>query len=703
MSGNKQKTLLYLSVVSFFLLILSVSSQDHPYLLDKVLLNSIQNEVSGERAWDMVSKISRFHRIRGGGDGSDYNRCVEFLAAELKALGLKEVAIKKYKSDGFQRYFLWLSPVGWRVKEAELWMVKPREKLIARFSDQAVSLMPYSQGGEVEAEVIFVGKGKSDADYQGKNVKGKLVFAVGGNGSLVHRQAVLKRGAAGVIVGPSDREDRLQYPDLIELNRLSPTGEERVQTGFGFALSRRQEKELLSLFEAGEKVFMKARVDAELFDGDMPVLEAKIIGKDYPEQEIILMGHLDHYRPGANDNASGSAGLFEMAKNILALTERGDIPPLKRTIRFLWLPEIHGAAAYLTEHQNLKKKGICGMNLDMIGEDYVLCQSNFNLYCSPYSVPGYINDVLINFLGWLEGRGFFSPRGSLHRFNFRVRPYSGGSDHMLFNDSTFSIPTPMLGHGDVFHHTNMDTPDKCDPTEMKRIISLTLSAAVLIANADDEDALKIAREVHSQAHSRMAARSKKSIRIIHQYMSDPKKSKDLAKLRANLLKYPRLQAQVEVANIKKVKELCRDTASQKIIDQLAEDLEYQAEREKTRIDRLSKLFAGHYGVKLEEFRPDEDYKEASRISPKRIFKGPLPWNYMNENLDVESLTWYEKNQSKAGGSYGSKTYEIVNLMDGKRTLLDIRHIVSCEFDETDIEFVLHFARDLEKLGLISFK
>jgi hypothetical protein len=42
-------------------------------------------------------------------------------------------------------------------------------------------------------------------------------------------------------------------------------------------------------------------------------------------------------------------------------------------------------------------------------------------------------------------------------------------------------------------------------------------------------------------------------------------------------------------------------------------------------------------------------------------------------------------------------------MDGKRSLLRIRDIVSCEFDETSIEFVFRFAQELERLGLISFK
>lgn len=696
---NKKKLSVF-SLMCILLLPLFVLSQDHPYLVDKDLLDFIQNEVSGERAWDMVSKISRFHRIRGGGEGSDYNRCVEYLAKELKKIGLKEVTIKKYRADGFKKYFLWRSLVGWRVREAELWQVEPRRELIARFSDQAVSLMPYSQGGEVESEVIYVGKGKSDADYKGKNVKGKLVFAVGGNGSEVHRHAVLKRGASGVIVGPTDREDRLQYSDLIEVYRLSPTGEEREKTRFGFALSRRQEKNLLSQFESGKKVIMRAKVEAELFDGDMPVLEAEIIGKEIPFQEIIVMGHLDHYKPGANDNASGSAGMFEMARSIMSLVERGDIPPLKRTIRFLWLPEMHGAIAYLTEHQALKEKGICGMNLDMIGEDYALCQANFNLTCSPYSVPGYINDILINLLGWLDARKFFSPRGSRHRFNFRIRPNSGGSDHVMFNDSAFSIPTPMLGHGDVFHHTNMDTPDKCDPTEMKRITSLALAASILLANADDEDALKIAREVYAKANLRMTQRTQKSIRLLHQSASNSDTRKDIAELQANIINYPAVQAQIEAANLREVKELCKASTVKMAIDELISGLDSQVTEDRRKINSMYDLFLQRYNMDKKKFRPNDLYKKASSLKPKRLFKGPLPYDYLREKLDEKSFSWYEKNREKAGGSSRSKTSEIINLMDGKRTLLDIRHIISCEYDETDVEYVLHLAEDLKKLGLI---
>lgn len=270
----------------------------------------------------------------------------------------------------------------------------------------------------------------------------------------------------------------------------------------------------------------------------------------------------------------------------------------------------------------------------------------------------------------------------------------------MFNDSSFSIPTPMLGHGDVFHHTNLDTPDKCDPTAMKRIISLSLAATLLIANAEEEDALKIAREVFSQAGTRMAERTRKSLQLLHQYALNKDKRESLAELYSNLLNYPRIQATLESANIKEVKELCQEQANKRFIDSLAENLKEDVVREEEKIKLVYELLCRQYNLEKENFQPTDLYEIASSISPERLFKGPLPGGYLDENLSKEDSMWYQENREKAGGNFSSKTYEIVNLMDGKRNLLDIRHIVSCEYDETDVEFVLHFIEDLKKLGLV---
>ena len=72
MRSQGKNIVFVLFVFFFFISSPFIYSQENTYLLDKKLLEAIQNEVSGERAWDMVSKITRFHRIRGGGEGSDY-------------------------------------------------------------------------------------------------------------------------------------------------------------------------------------------------------------------------------------------------------------------------------------------------------------------------------------------------------------------------------------------------------------------------------------------------------------------------------------------------------------------------------------------------------------------------------------------------------------------------------------------------------
>lgn len=678
------------------------SKDVNKYVVDGELLKKVEGEVSGERAWDLVSKISRFHRIRGGGKGSGYNQCVDWLAGELGKIEGLEVEVEKFKSDGVLKYFQWLSPLGWRATEAELWLTEPEERLVSRFSEDAVCLMPYSKGGEVESDVVYVGEGKSDGDYEGKDVEGRLVFAVGGNGTKVHREAVLKRGAAGVLVGPSDRADRMEYPDLIEVSRLDTKGEEVEKAGFGFALSRRQVKELLSLFDGDETVRMRARVDAELIEGEMPTIDARFVGKELPGQEVILMGHLDHYKPGANDNASGCAGLVEIIRNIADLVGRGKIPPPRRTVRFLFLPELHGATAYTSRHQDVGERGLAGINLDMIGEDYGLCKANFNLTCSPYSVPGYIDDILADLLPWLEGEGFYEPRGSRYRFNYRVQGYSGGSDHVMFNDSAFSVPSVMLGHSNVFHHTNMDTTETCDPTEMKRIICLAEAAALFLANAGDEEALRVAREVYGQAGVRMAETTKESLQLLQGQASDPEGR--LAEVHWNAAQYPGLQADVEAGNVRKAKELCEGEEAKEMIDGLADDLLVQAAREKARIDTAYGLLLERHGLAEEPYAPDKLYGEASKLKPRRLFKGSLnnAVQRIREELGDERADWYDGYVVGPMRGLGSRAFEILNLMDGERSLLEIRHLVSFEFQETGVEFLLHFAEDLREMGLIAY-
>jgi hypothetical protein len=47
-------------------------------------------------------------------------------------------------------------------------------------------------------------------------------------------------------------------------------------------------------------------------------------------------------------------------------------------------------------------------------------------------------------------------------------------------------------------------------------------------------------------------------------------------------------------------------------------------------------------------------------------------------------------------------FELVNFIDGERSVLDIRNALSAEFGEIDLELVMKYVVDLERFGLVSY-
>src|SRR6202012_3780501 len=81
-------------------------------------------------------------------------------------------------------------------------------------------------------------------------------------------------------------------------------------------------------------------------DGFYEVVTATIPGTD-PASEIAYSCHLDHQRPGANDNASGCVTILEVARTLQKLISAGTLPRPARTLRFIWPPEIEGTVTLL--------------------------------------------------------------------------------------------------------------------------------------------------------------------------------------------------------------------------------------------------------------------------------------------------------------------------------------------------------------------
>ncbi|MFC1724886.1 DUF4910 domain-containing protein [candidate division KSB1 bacterium] len=678
-----------LLIVMLFLLSASVFAQTDIRLLDNNTINTFIQEISGERAKDYVLEISKYHRIRGGGPDTDYEKAALYIESELRNAGIEDVTVFRYLSDGIKKYGTWPSPVGFRVKSGKLYMTEPVSELWCDFSETAVSLMAYSNGGNDEGEVVFVGSGLSDSDYEGKDVRGKIVFAERSDAASLMRKAVLEKGALGIIMGFSGRPDRYQFPDLVENHRISITGEEAKRGKWGFALSYRQTERLKRILDSGRKVVMRAEVDAELFAGHMPVVSATIPGAEQPEKEVFFMGHLDHYKPGANDNASGSAGMLEIIKVLKKLIDEKKIDPPKRTLRFLWVPEAHGTAAFIENNPDIVKRGILGINLDMIGEDYEKCNGVMVITSTPLAIPSFLDALIEHFVVLVDRLNIRTAAGRNFVFNYRIRGYSGGSDHIMFNDPEINVPSIMIVHGDHFHHSSYDTPDKVDPTEMKRSMLLGLFTGWTAANYDENNIKNLIELVFNNLVKKsddyslryMSYLKNSENSLIHKCIRDIRTYYDILK------EYGSKDFDSILANVQQVDiNIIKDNISL---------FKAYVDIQKTRLNNYYRELCRERGIRNTRAYMNNFEKECSEIYPKRIEKMPLSWEFLygsvlGDNIrNVRQLN-YEIIQ------------ELLNFINGKSNLIYLRNAVSAEFREVDLETVRDLFEELKKAGIVTW-
>jgi hypothetical protein len=675
----------------------------------------VKEELSGSVAKSFVAQVSRFHRIQGS---TMFHEAAEYVKNELVKMGLSDVGIEQFPADGKSKYWTYTSPVGWEVKSAELRLVEPEEKQICTYEDLPQSLHTFSNATPPEGvvgELVDVGSGTKPKDYEGKDVKGKIVLATG-RGKTVHEQAVFKRGALGVLTDnitfemPNVRES-LDVPDAHAYQAIWPTAEELPKTTFGFSLSKRQGNQLRALLKSGKPVKLKARVDARLFEGKADVVTATIRGSTMPNEEVFLIAHLCHPKPSANDNASGSGLLLEIARTIKALTESGKIPPPTRTIRFFWVPETLGSVAYLSNHQDVSSRLIAGVNLDMVGQNQELCKSTLNLDRTPDSLPSYLNDhvysVIEESVNEFDSQTAF---GSSSIFRYRETTFSGGSDHAEFTEATTGVPcVMMLQWPDLYYHTSMDTIDKVSEDSLKRVGWIATVVALTLANADSETAFRLANQTAKRGAGRITETGRKALETLFKKKEDQKlrdRPDELAKELAKTGAYYKSKIEHitwrEQEAVKSVGRLADNVELGMFLDKYCEDLSNTGKQEITKLQDslnfIAKASSLTLPVGLEEQQADAQTKT---LVPKRLFRGTLDFNVLKRALSEEEYQWYQEIDEK-DDEWWKKSAEVLNFTDGKRSVYEIVEAVSAEYSPTNSEHVVKFLRDLEKAKLISF-
>lgn len=486
----------------FIFSIAATPPEPERHLVSAKTFAAIAGEYSGEQAFETTRRIVDQHRIQGS---PMMARSAELVLGELKAAGI-EAQIETFRSDGATKYGAFVSPLGWEIKSGELWITgagdgkSPFEPIrVSRYADVPMSVSTYSKGGEWSGELIDVGPGTEDEHYQGKDVAGKVVLA-SGYAANVQRQAVLKRRAAGVVIYPR-AGDRPDHPDMIRYNGMWTRAGEVSRASGGFQISANQYTKIRDLMAKGP-VTVRGAIDAVLGPGKLTLVHAYLRGSSHPEEEVIVIGHLDHPKWSANDNASGSGALVEMARTLSALLKKKTIAQNTRTIHFIWVPEFFGTAAWIANHPEVRrcgggwddprpqpktalKKSVCvagALNLDMVGEDTIKTNSVFYFTRAPDSVPSWLDALLADVLAQTRAAELYAPTGSRHLWPTEITPYAQGSDHDLLLG--LGIPATMIGHWpDWTHHSSEDRIDKVDPSELLRAGVFAAAAAHWVASA----------------------------------------------------------------------------------------------------------------------------------------------------------------------------------------------------------------------------
>jgi aminopeptidase YwaD len=476
----------------------AIVSAHTPPLLPETNVAALVNEISGETAKRNLEGVARFHRQRGS---QGFHEAAELIAERARAYGLGNVEILRFPTDGKTLYGTQRARLAWDAEEGELAEVvrEGREVTLASYAAEPIVLAEDSESGEVTADLVDVGAGTKDADYAEKGVEGKLVL-VSAQPSAVQDIAVGKYHAAG-IVSYAQNQPTGWSGDNDNIIRWGHLDSFSAHKTFAFMVSLKVARGMQERLRSGKNIRLHARVKAGQHPGFYEVVTATIAGSDpkLAHDEIAFSCHLDHQRPGANDNASGCVTILEAGRVLQKLIAAGTLPRPARTLRFIWPPEIEGTVTLLNGRPDFPQRIKVVIHMDMVGGG-VDTKAVFHVTRGPMSLPSFVHDVAWAFASWANQESYqfaatgaadyplVAPEGGKEPLRAEYSPFEMGSDHQIYQDSSFAIPSIYLNDWpDRYIHTNFDTAGNIDPTKLKRAAFIGAASGYFLANFSARD------------------------------------------------------------------------------------------------------------------------------------------------------------------------------------------------------------------------
>ena len=654
-------------------------------LVAEDVLLQIAEETSGEAAKRNLDTITLQHRMRGS---DQFAAATEHVLKKLREYDLDEVELLTYPADGKTMFGTQKSRPVWSVRSAELWELGNidgetiRVRRLGDWDSVPLSLAQDSFSADVTAALVDIGSGTSDEHYANKDVRGKLVLTSSQPETVVER-AVGELGAAGIIsYAPNQRSAWWREDDrLVRWGHLESFPNTK---SFGFMISLGEARKFQTRLEAGEEIILSANVDASHETGQYGFATAAIHGTTHKDEDIHFTCHLDHPRPGANDNASGCVSILEVARTLSALIKNNILPRPKRSIRFLWPAEIEGSIIYLTQHEDAGRIK-ANIHMDMVGGGPVT-KSVFRISGGPMSVPSFISDLghevghFVNDQTEQFASGITvdfplnAPEGGKEPLLALMENLDMGSDHDVFFEGTWQKPGLYLHDWpDRYIHTNYDLAANIDPTKLKRAAFIGAVNAWFLANMSDEDVPAVLEMLKRNALAR---------------------SGELLERRASL----NAVDQIEVSKIHFAVERRKVHSVESFAGLDEKDHE-------NAVAFLAELEGMVAPPDVQTFAPVYRNQIVYQRNPN--VEGPMGafgYSYLTDKLGAEAVS-HLRLRSYVGtyGGGGQYAYEALNFVDGQRTVSDIRDWLVTEIGDVPIEYVEEYLAALESIDVIRRK
>ena len=421
--------------------------------------------VSGSQAWDWVESLTTEVGPRLAGTDAEA-RARDWAVAKLRELGFKHVRQEPFTIQGWER--------GQEFAEVVAPFPQP-------LSITALGGSVATDDDGIEADVVLFENLHALERAAEGSLDGKIAYVghamratqdgshYGYFGRLRREGASIaaSKGAIGLLIRSIGTDS----------HRMPHTGSMRYKKEFAripaAALSNPDADQLERMATRGESVRVAMTLTPR-FTGEVESANiiADIPGRDYPDQYVVIGGHLDSWDlgTGAIDDGAGIAITLEAARMILA----SGVQP-RRTIRLIfWGAEevgLLGGFAYVDQHREHLRQHVAGTESDFGARPIWQMTSRVSDRAQP----------LVDLIGQLVEPLGIAPGAK--------DVASAGPDLTPMIREGFPGFRFVQGGGDYFdlHHTHDDTLDKIEPSELDQNVAAYVVFTWLAANSLIDD------------------------------------------------------------------------------------------------------------------------------------------------------------------------------------------------------------------------